>query len=722
MSTRVALATALLLLALAGGCDLAPAPPPASIIPDHALDMVIVTHEDFLEALQPLAAHKTATGIRTHVQSWQAIDAAYASRGRDAPERIKRALADYTATTGIRYVMLVGDSDRLPVRYCKATNTEWGTKYYPSDLYYADLLDARGDFDAWDGNGNGVLCEMDFAGGTDIVAVNLDAIDMRPDLMVGRVPASTVAEVTTYVGKVIGYEFGAYAADWSRRALLVVDGGPKRFGDVTRMKALANALSGFTVLERYQDDAPYAAMDPVQRGAVLSDDLNDGVGLVFYYGHGHRLSWTGWFDDGAVAGLSNGARLPIVFASSCYTGRFHTDLEYYLGSDGVEWDRRFGPTPAVAHPQPMPVQGAAHDGLDDESLAEHFLVRGAAGAVAYIGSTSKVEHGIWVAAQRGLAHAFAQAYAPGATLGGMWRAAQWRFIEDEVVSEGMGWYRFIHIHKVMLFGDPSLRVGGISPIQTSMVSGTYEMVHDGWRGTLILEALPDDPIESRPNLGGTWTDAAGTQHAVRGYLRTWRYPLDPSFGPDHALRLFIDFPDTLDPDDDQEFPGLFFTQSRDAFAGVTAWHGVPFGFYARRTAAGASHADPHEVGVSAVGKADFLGTYRMNHDGWLGTLTLWASPDDPIEQKPNVVGSYQSDLGGPPRSVRGFVRTSTYPIDATWGPDHKIELSIDLPGTPTTADDQAFEGYLFTQTRNAMAGITWWHGTPFGFYAVKQVE
>jgi hypothetical protein len=288
-----------------------------------------------------------------------------------------------------------------------------------------------------------------------------------------------------------------------------------------------------------------------------------------------------------------------------------------------------------------------------------------------------------------------------------------------VIPEGMGWYRFIHIHKMMLHGDPSLRVGGIPRVQKADVVGAYDMVHDGWRGTLDLRARPDDPIEALHNLGGTWTGSGGDTHGVRGFMRTWQYPLPPSFGPDHALDLRIDFGDTIHTDDDQRFAGYFFTQSKDAIAGVTFWNDVPFGFYAQRSGAGAG-LDARRPIETAIAKLDFLGPYRMNHDGWKGTLTLWAAPDDPIEQRPNVRGSYQSDLGGPSRAVRGYVRTSTYPIDATWGPSHKIEFYVDLPGTLDTGDDQQFDGYLFTQTRDAMAGVTWWHGRPFGFYAVKQ--
>jgi hypothetical protein len=49
-------------------------------------------------------------------------------------------------------------------------------------------------------------------------------------------------------------------------------------------------------------------------------------------------------------------------------------------------------------------------------------------------------------------------------LGAMWQDALSRFTKSDALQGMGGYYAFIHIHKVMLFGDPSLRVGGIQYI------------------------------------------------------------------------------------------------------------------------------------------------------------------------------------------------------------------------------------------------------------------
>jgi hypothetical protein len=430
--------------------------------------LVIVPDEWRVEA-ERLVRFKNDTGMSAQLLTLGVIEGSTA--GVDQPERIKRAIERHHRLERTRYVLLAGDVDVFPVRYLKATNTEWGTVWYPSDLYYADLYDQSGAFEDWDANGNGVYAELDFQKVTS-PSFNIDQIDLYPDVVVGRVPASNRDEWVRYVDKILAYESAAresrdhgYPDAWFRRAVFVVDGDPRPFGDETESSQheAPLAAAGITPIRRYQDDPPWSGNDPAdhkRRADELVRLLDAGAGFLHVMGHGGRSGFAGWLSANDVARLANPEKLPLVLAISCYTAQFHTELNAYRTLLGGDWTGSAADKPD--RPAPAPLQHAHHD---RDSMAEAFLVKRPTGAIAYLGCVSKYEHGGKVLG-RYITEAFRDLPTPP-VLGDMWQRALTSFVTNELGGGkiGMGpYYAFIHAHKVMLFGDPSLRVGGLAPL------------------------------------------------------------------------------------------------------------------------------------------------------------------------------------------------------------------------------------------------------------------
>jgi len=442
-------------------------------------NFLIIAPDDFIDELEILQNYKSCTGRPTTLVNLTWVDNNFT--GTDLAEKVKKCIEYYELYYNVIYVMLVGDSDKFPVRYCRAYNTEWGSKYYPSDLYYADLYNSSYNFDDWDGDNDGQIGEMDFSGGTSINLVNLDDIDMYPDISLARVPASTETEVKTYIDKIIDYELKA-PGSWFNNAMVMVDGNPGGWGDTTKMNEDVIPYlsgSGFNVIKRYKDNPPWSGTSYENCAAEFNTRLNSGVGIVNYYGHGNRLSYSDWYDATYMTSLYNNDMLPVIFISACYTGRFHFDREYYMDINGIEWNRLGGPYPVVNFPEPMAIQPSQYDSYNGESMAEQFLVKRYSGGIGYIGVTSKSEQGLWLSdpsTSIGLSPYFFQDYYNGnRTLGILWRNAMSTFVAD-VENIAMNNYAFLHIHKMQLFGDPSLTVGGT---YTNNLSGN---MYDGWGG------------------------------------------------------------------------------------------------------------------------------------------------------------------------------------------------------------------------------------------------
>lgn len=469
----------------------------------RAQEVLILAPNDFLTALQPLKRFKDATARAAYLVGLTQVYAGFT--GADEAEQVKRCIDWYRRNHGVDYVLLVGDIDRFPARY-----RWWGLPgqegWAVGDLYYADLYkDGTTTFDTWDSNGNGLYSEMQFS---PIGYINHDNIDFLPDVAVGRIPASTEAEVTAYVGKVINYELKTIeSAAWFKRAGLYTGSWPNSINS-SLMDQWGSSLAneGFSLTKRYWNWTTETAPPGVP--GVMVNDMNSGMGFMSYIGHGIEISWSCLdFNTSELSGVTNPHMLPIAFAAACDTcffaqlARLHPYLDVNGGNHrGVDHgeDLPVGPYPHTAVPRPACIQtggiwlSGTFRPYDVDCFGESFIFGnpvGGSGGIAYIGERS----GAQVTAPQLGRHFFA-AYDDGERyLGDMWNHALRQYHTQHKLGTASSWSRdpsawsdghiFDEPQRFHLFGDPSLVAGGAF---SNSLSGTVS----DWPWPLLGPLVP----------------------------------------------------------------------------------------------------------------------------------------------------------------------------------------------------------------------------------------
>ena len=144
------------------------------------VDYLIITSSTLSNAFQNLAAYRASSAggsYKTLVVTTNTIASSYS--GDDIQMKIRNCISNYVKTAGTTYVVLGGDDSVVPDRDCYAAVTSQSTYewHMPTDLYYSDLTGT------WKASGN-----TNFG-------VRAASVDMSPDVIVGRIPVRTAAQL-----------------------------------------------------------------------------------------------------------------------------------------------------------------------------------------------------------------------------------------------------------------------------------------------------------------------------------------------------------------------------------------------------------------------------------------------------------------------------------------------------------------------------------------------
>jgi hypothetical protein len=285
--------------------------------PGNAADYIIITPSAFNSNIQPLAAFRSAQGMRVRVVDVQDIYDEFSDGQLDA-----QAIYDFLAhayanwqTPAPAFVLLVGDG-HFDFKNNLGTNEP---NWIPPFLKFVDL---------WIGET-----------ASDNRYVTFDPSNNLPNMAIGRLPAGSTADVDTMVTKILSNEQVGVTENWRSKVSFVTD-NPDTAGNFWWYSDLI-ATDSWYLPTSYTADRIYYNRDPYTTGIAAHDalitDINNGTSIVNYVGHGFVTSWASEsiFQKSDLDGLTNVGKYPVMLSLSCYVGYFHTPGNPSLGETSV---------------------------------------------------------------------------------------------------------------------------------------------------------------------------------------------------------------------------------------------------------------------------------------------------------------------------------------------------------------------------------------------------
>ena len=171
------------------------------------IDYLIITSPELVPAFMPLLDWKIRKGLNAEIVTVDEIGSLY--NKATIQLSIKHYLYDRYLKGGLKWVLLGGDHDVVPVQGCFSYvlngSTEVTDESIPTDLFYA-CFDKRFDW-------NALIDDK-------IGQVYHDDNDLVPEIFLSRIPVRNVEQVKVFVDKTLKYEQDQPLRDYSEKMLL----------------------------------------------------------------------------------------------------------------------------------------------------------------------------------------------------------------------------------------------------------------------------------------------------------------------------------------------------------------------------------------------------------------------------------------------------------------------------------------------------------------------
>jgi hypothetical protein len=244
-------------------------------------DYVIITADDIFDSIISSNFIEWKESIGFNVKIVNLTDNEIANQqGIDLAEQIRNFLRNYYTEWGIKYVLLIGDYEKVPMRYCypdpenhRFEPFDMYSGEVPTDYYYADLTSS--DAESWDSDGDGYHGEF-----------GEDTPDFSAEVAVGRIPTNDAGRVKYTLEKTIAFEQDT--GDWKQNAL--------------------NAGAFFYFTNQISIGSP--AMDGADLSYYIEEDLMDGW-VVSHYSEQEGLEisthdWPALNEESFISDWRNG--------------------------------------------------------------------------------------------------------------------------------------------------------------------------------------------------------------------------------------------------------------------------------------------------------------------------------------------------------------------------------------------------------------------------------
>ena len=448
---------------------------------ENLCEFIIIAPEEFTNELDRLVDHKQHLDITTRIMTIENITTGIYTEetGYDDAEQLKYFIKHAYEKWGARYVMLVGGKNHIPVRYSTMViendTVGYGNLYpfidlpplfsamsdYISDLYYADIYFENNSFSSWDSNNNNIYGEKN-------LTTVIDYVDLYPDIAIGRLLCSTPKELSIIIDKIIEYETNKENTEWFQN--MVVCGGDTHpvlndiiikllfFGEKSLSFAFEGEYMGNnveTMLSSFNTKKIYATGFFNEESLPLTKEniensINEGCGFLLLAGHGFPEAWgthpptlfgklwlpkpllkPSFYNITDVHQLSNNGKLPIAVISACSCGNFN-ETDYPFAWSFIQHEN-----------------GGAIGSFACTTLGTLFPTTLCATTM-----NGKLSLGIFEAYDKGITR-----------LGDIWKYSIESYLNDpDAMSisdvEGFAWINNFNIEEWILFGDPTLQLGG----------------------------------------------------------------------------------------------------------------------------------------------------------------------------------------------------------------------------------------------------------------------